>query len=160
MKKMIMSALLLGLPLPVMGQAEETPIGENTELETAIDTYNWQTKLFEEIMHELRTHDFFGGRFIEVPFRGKVHVIDRTSEQLWYKKQANPPRPNLATLSGLIGKGNGKGGAGLNLRIKVTYRDYDQQSGKLVHEEIWEIDSGAFLEAQLSMDEAKSKQHK
>lgn len=159
MKSFIAASFLLSIiGTPIAMAQEEVPSidDSNQALDDAVAKYNHDTDLFNQVMQELRTNDFWGGRVITVPFRGKTYTIDRSAEPLWYKKTVNPPKPNLAGLLGLIG--NGKAAGNLNLRITVTYRDTDPDG--TVHEEIWQIDSGAFLEAQISMDEAKSKQHK
>lgn|SRR6478609_6711123 len=162
MKALLITSLLFSLPA---GAHERIPAHEPSADDPqppdpaaiAAERYRNQTELFQQIMSELATNEFFAGRRIEFPFRGKVNVIDRTGETVWYKKTTTIPKtPNVATLAGLLGAANGN--AKMNIKIRVTYREFDE-NGKTT-EEIWEIESGAFLQAQLGMDEAMSKQHK
>jgi hypothetical protein len=166
MKNIILLALAISTaPLHAIGHFDENPshpAGPDDPqppdpAAIASARYKAETEVFEQIVAEMETNDFFAGRRIEMPFHGQIHVVDRTDEELWYRKTTKMPKaPNIATLSGLLGSASGR--ANMNLRITVTTRDVDPDG--TTHEEVWQIDSGAFLEAQLSCDEAKSKNHK
>ena len=115
-----------------------------------------QQSVIDDLIKELEENDAFAGKLTEVFIMKKRFVVDRTAEAPKAPTGNAPRAPRVGSILNDLGvKASGQ------VRIRVTHKTFDSDSGKVTAEDIWEIDFGGAWQAQdSSMVDVVGKLHK
>lgn len=156
MKKLVIGIGMLISPSLIAEQYEELPPANYDEAIPSDDILQleYQQQKFQEILEEVKTHEIFSGRSTELKFKGQLHVIDRTQEQVKYQP-GSAKQPSKSVLGSLINDLNIRGRA--TVRITITTEVF--KNGVIETRDIWTIDASGMWQAQTGFDEARQKNH-